>query len=258
MILWIESQSTVTIALLVFALSYALAAVIFAAACLVAQRRVAVDLKATTPVMLTPLSVIAGLLIAFLASHVWSNIDHAHAYIAQEGSALRDVVMLADELPADVRNTMRSDVKKYLQFIETSDWPAMTEGRASWQQSPPGLAEAMMTLLAFAPRGPGEQVAQQGAAAAIERAIEARRGRIVLSRAVIAPIQWIVVAVLAALVLLTIAMVHIDRRATAAVNLGIFATAVAASLVLLMVNDRPFAAGGITLDPGVLREIVVN
>jgi hypothetical protein len=34
--------------------------------------------------------------------------------------------------------------------------------------------------------------------------------------------------------------------------------AVAASLVLLMENDRPFAAGGITLTPAAFREIVLN
>jgi hypothetical protein len=34
-------------------------------------------MKATSPVMLTPLSVTVGLLIAFLAARVWSNLDHA-------------------------------------------------------------------------------------------------------------------------------------------------------------------------------------
>jgi hypothetical protein len=72
---------------------------------------------------------------------------------------------------------------------------------------------------------------------------------------VIAPIQWIVIFTLAALVLLTIAMVHIDRPVTIAVNLFIFSSAVAACLALLMVNDRPFAAGGNTVEPAVLREI---
>lgn len=253
MILWIASQDTITIAVLVFALNYAVAA-LFVATRLLAQRRIAVDLKATTPVMLTPLSVLTGLLIAFLASHVWANIDRAHTYIAQEGSALRDVVMLADELPAEVGNAVRGGVKTYLRFIETEDWPAMAKSGASWQQSPPGLTDAMRSLLVYAPHGPGEQVA----IASVERAVEARRGRIVLSRAVIAPIEWIVIVVLAALVLLTIAMVHIDRRVTAAINLAVFATAVATCLVLLMVNDRPFAAGGVTLDPGVLREIAVS
>jgi hypothetical protein len=49
------------------------------------------------------------------------------------------------------------------------------------------------------------------------------------------------------LILLTIAFVHLNRPATAVVNLVVFSTAVACCLVLLMVHDRPFAAGGIFL-----------
>jgi hypothetical protein len=90
---------------------------------------------------------------------------------------------------------------------------------------------------------------------AFERALEARRGRIVLSQAVIAPIQWMVIFTLAGIVLVTVAMVHIDRLTTAAINLFIFSTAVAVCVTVLMVNDRPFASGGNTLEPATLREI---
>lgn len=89
--------------------------------------------------------------------------------------------------------------------------------------------------------------------------MEARRGRILLSRAAIAPIQWLVVLVLDALILVVIALVHIDRRSTAPVNLFIFSTAMAACLVLLlMVNDRPFGSGGFTVQPQALREIAAE
>ena len=88
---------------------------------------------------------------------------------------------------------------------------------------------------------------------ALEQAIEARRDRILLSKAVIAPIQWNVVVLLSVLTMATIVMVHIDRPLTAAINLFIFSSAIAACLVLLTVNDRPFAAGGITVQPVALR-----
>ena len=106
--------------------------------------------------------------------------------------------------------------------------------------------------------GPGDaqpQFAQESAVVAVKHALEARQNRIMLSRVVISSVQWAVILTLDVLVLLTIAMVHIDRRVTAAVNLFVFSTAMAACLVLLMANDRPFAAGGITLEPGALREI---
>lgn len=78
MILWIESRSAAGISVLAFGFWYLVAAVIFIAASFAAPWRIAGGIKAITPVMLTPLSMIAGLLIAFLAAHVWSNADHAN------------------------------------------------------------------------------------------------------------------------------------------------------------------------------------
>jgi hypothetical protein len=57
------------------------------------------------------------------------------------------------------------------------------------------------------------------------------------------------------LILVTIVMIHIDNRPAMAATLFIFSTAVAVCLVLLMVYDRPFAVGGVTLAPTTFREI---
>ena len=95
----------------------------------------------------------------------------------------------------------------------------------------------MKALLSVVPAGPGQQVAQERAVIAIEQALEARRHRIVLSQATIAPIQWLVIFMLDALILVTIAIVHIDRRVTTAVNLVIFSTAVRCAR-LASIDDR--------------------
>jgi hypothetical protein len=253
MISWIESQESAVIILLVIGFCYALAATIFIAMDVMSRGRVATALKATTPVMLTPLSVLTGLLIAFLASRVWTNLDHANAYVAQEASAIRQSVLLADTLPADTRVAFRAGVKEYLHFVEAEDWPAMAANRANLRR--PGLTDVMATLLSFVPTTPGQQLAQQHAVGAIEQALEARRNRILLSKASISPLQWAVIIVLFVMILLTTAMVHLDKRLTMALNLFIISTAIAASLVVLMVNDRPFTSGGITLEPQALREI---
>jgi hypothetical protein len=84
-----------------------------------------------------------------------------------------------------------------------------------------------------------------------------RRFRILLSEASISPLQWVVIIILDILILVTIAMVHLERRRTAAINMLSVATGIAACLALLMVHDWPFSAGGFTLEPAALRAIAV-
>jgi hypothetical protein len=258
LLLWIESQSSSSIAVIAFGFCYASAALVFALSRAAASRRIAVELKATTPVMLTPLAVILGLLIAFLASHVWENVDRANGYVRNEADAIQTTLAFAAALPSSTRAEVRNALRNYVQFTTTDDWPAMMEGRAVAHRAPAGLTEAMTLVLSFVPTTPGEEIAQRQTAKAIARALDARRNRVTLSGASIMPMQWVVIVILAALMLITIAMVHLDKPLALAVNLFSLSTAVAACFVLLLANDRPFSAGGNAVEPGALTRVVID
>ncbi len=257
MLWWLETQETPVIVLIVFTFCYLLAIVMLLAGAALSAHPIAGKVNATTPAMLTPLGVITGLVIAFLAARVWANVDRANAYVAQEATAIRQVVLLSEVLPADLRTTIRNDIKQYLQFVDAEDWPEMLEGRNNLRRPPPGLPEALIALLSFEPQRAGEKVAQQDIARAIEGTLQARRNRILLSEAAISPPQWIVIVVLDALMLLTIAMLHVGRHTTTAINLFVLSTAVAACVVILMINDRPFNAGGVMVGSGPLHEVAL-
>ena len=53
--------------------------------------------------------------------------------------------------------------------------------------------------------------------------------------------------------LLATAMVHCDRRLTSAITMGLFATGVAASLLLIAAYDQPFG-GELAVSPGPLLQ----
>jgi hypothetical protein len=255
MLSWLESQETLVIALIVFAFCYLLAAFLFLALALLARTSVAGALHVTTPAMLTPLGVILGLVIAFLAARVWANVDHAHGYVAEEASGLRQAILMSAVLPSDTRDAVRREFENYLRFVDEVDWPAMLRGQEEIRLTPSGLPDALTTLLSFVPLQPGQQLAQSRAVAGIEQVLQARRNRILLSEAAISPTQWIVIIVLDSLLLITIGTVHGGRQITAAVNMAIFSTAVASCIVLLMINDRPFNSGGIVVQPTALHEL---
>jgi hypothetical protein len=254
MILWIESQSTLIIALIVFGSAYLLAALIFGIAALFSRRPIAKALQPVTPGILSPLGTILGILIAFLAVRVWTNLDHAQEYIGREVSALREVVMLTNSLPEDARARVREAIRKHLDAVASEEWPAMAEERMSLRPSPPHLEKAMGAILSFAPVGANQQLAQNRVLIAIEDAVEFRRSRVGVSRAEIAPVQWTVIVVLAGMILVTLAAIHIHAQLAMAIAMFVFSTAVAMSLVLLMVYDRPFGSGGFTLPPTAYRE----
>jgi hypothetical protein len=252
---WIESQPTLVIALIVFAFCYLLAALVLFGVTVLSRSTIGGALHVTTPAMLTPMAVILGLVIAFLATRVWGNLDHAQSYVVEEASGIRDAILISSVLPSDTRDAVRKEVGNYLRFVDQVDWPAMLLGQEGLHQTPPGLPEALTILLSFVPQQPGQQLAQSHAVTAIEEVLQARRKRILLSEAVISPPQWIVIFVLDGLVLLTIGTVHAERYTTAAVNMAIFSTAVASCVVLLMINDRPFSSGGLVIQPTALHEL---
>jgi hypothetical protein len=258
MIYWIESQSTFAIVGIVFSLCYAFAAVVFGFAAALSHRQIAEQLKAISPVTLTPLAVILGLLIVFLAARVWEKVGRANEYIGQEAGALSRVMLLANALPSEVRTKVQTAIAQHVDFVLAHDWPEMASVRANQQTEPVGLTNATAALFSFTPTQSDQVLAQNRAVAAVEQAFEVRRNRIRLSQAEIASLQWVVIFVLATLIIATTAMIHMGKPAAMATTLFIFSTAIACCVVLLMENDRPFAAGGITLTPAAFRDVVVN
>jgi Protein of unknown function (DUF4239) len=228
---------------------------VFAAVAVAAGRRGPGDFKAVSPVTLTPLAVIVGLLTGFLAAHVWTNVERADAHIGHEAGALREALLLAESLPPETATRVRAAIADHLHAVVDEEWPAMARGEETLRHLPVALTEAMVTLLSFSPAHPGQQLAQQRALVAIEEALDARRNRILLSEASLGAAQWLVIFVLCVLILATIAMVHVEHRRTQAITLFIFATAMASCFVLLLLYDRPFG-GGISVGPEALRQVM--
>ena len=230
MLWWLETRETVLIVLIVFAFCHLVAALIFVGVFVLSRSPIAGALQATSPVMLTPLGVILGLVIAFLAARVWANADHAQGYVVEEASGIRQAILMLAVLPPDTREAVEKEIGNYLHFVDQVDWPAMLRGQEGIGQTPPGLPVALTLLLSFVPQQPGQQLAQGRAVAAIEQVLQARRNRILLSESAISPSQWIVIIVPDTLILITIGTVHAARHTTAAFNMTIFSTAVAPAL----------------------------
>ena len=103
--------------------------------------------------------------------------------------------------------------------------------------------------------GAGQQTAQHEIASALETALDARRQRIIVSRSEVNFVKWSCLYLQAACALLAIAVVHSDNRLASTIAMGLYATGIAASVLLIVAHDRPFT-GQISVTPEPLLQVM--
>ena len=148
-------------------------------------------------------------------------------------------------------------VGQHIQDAQEDEWPAMAHRQATITIVPAALGEAMQTTLALPVQSDGQVAAQQAVVAALERALDARRQRILIGQSHVNGVKWISLFIQALCTLIAIAIVHSDNRASATIALGLFSTAVAVCILLITAHDRPFI-GQNAVQPTVLLQVQPN
>jgi hypothetical protein len=237
---WLHSLSLGHLAMVVFAATYLVTAVIYIVVMALAVGERARAFKALSPGMLPPLGIVFGLFVAFVAAQVWADHDRANAAVNREASALSSVMYLAASFPGYAEMRLRELTQRHIREVVNDEWPKLARNSASLRVTPHALAEAMQFTLSLKPQSGGQVSAQRELVAALENAIEARQQRIIVSRAQVHGVKWICLVLQAVCTLIAIAMVHNDNRGGAGIALTIFATGVAVAIVLVAAHDRPF------------------
>jgi hypothetical protein len=252
---WLHNLPMVWMAATIFAATYLFAAAIYGAVFILANGRLAQSFKAFSPGMLSPLGILFGLFLAFSAAQVWGDNDRATAAVNQEASALRAVLVLATVFPEAHQATLHTLIGRHVEDAARREWPMMAKQTATLSVIAPHLVDALRSVLAITPDNQSQQTAQAEIVKELEDALAARRQRILISRSQVGDAKWICLFVQAFCVLFGIALVHSENRLTAAIAMGIFATAAATSVLLITGYDRPFV-GYLAVGPGPLLQIM--
>ena len=251
---WLYDLPVTWMALVVFLATYVVTAALYWLVMRLANGERARVFKAMSPGMLPPLGIIFGLFIAFLASQVWRDLDEAQAAVNREASALRAVVLMIGRFPGEPDLQMRRLIRTQIEQAVADEWPAMSHHSATLALVPAPLIEALQLALSLAPGDEGQVIAQREMVSALANALDARRQRIIVSETTVNWVKWLSVLVQAVCALLATAMVHSDNRRTAALAMGLFATGVAASIVLIAAHSGPFS-GEISVGPELLLQV---
>lgn len=190
------------------------------------------------PPFINVLGVLFGLTLAFLANDTWNAQDRALAAIDSEADALRSIVILARQLPADETSHIQLLTRNYAEAA-IAEWPLLAARQSSPQAS--AAADALLAGLS------NPKIAHDGSAAISQAETSlalsirnAREARVALSQTHVNPLKWLVMAFLGFLTMTSIAVVHIgnSRAMTAAVL--IFALASGPTAVVVLIHGNPF------------------
>jgi hypothetical protein len=251
---WLHNLPIIWMAIVVFGVCYFVAAVVFFAVDALGRSRSGAAFRGLSPGMLSPLGVIFGLLVAFIAAQVWNDVEHARLAVDREASSLRTAVQLAGVFPHDVDTHLRQLVRRHIDDAVSQEWPRMADQSATVHVTAPALAEALQFALTVDPKTPGQTTAQKELASTLESALQSRRERIILSRSNVNWVKWTCVFAQALFVMIAIAFVHIDNRGASAVAIALFTTGFAVSVLLIASHDCPFT-GDISIKPDVLLQV---
>lgn len=252
---WLHNLSVPWMAFIVFGFTYLVAILIFAGIAILSTKARATSFKSISPGMLPVLGILFGLFVAFTAAQVWSDSDRATAAVSREASSLRAVTLLASGLPPEQEARLRGLVREYVEETVAVEWPMMARQAASLKAAPPALTAALRLVVSTPAQNPGQQTTQHEIITNLNSALDARRQRIIVSQTEVDSIKWWCLYLQAICELLVIALVHCDNRLGSAIAMGLFATGVATSVLLIAAHDRPFT-GQISIAPTPLLQIM--
>lgn len=252
---WFYNLPVGWMALIVFAATYCVAAGVHFVVTRLAVDARAHAFKALSPAMLPPLGIIFGLLVGFIAAQVWSDFERAKVAVASEASALRGVILLAASFPGEEEARLRAVVSRHIETAVNQEWPAMAQHRATLALPPAALIEGLQMTLALTTVSDGQKTVQRELADVLQKALDARRQRIIISQSSVNWIKWAGLLLQALCTLVAIAMVHSDNRLACGIALTLFATGIAMSVLLIAAYNRPFT-GDISVGSDLLMQVI--
>jgi len=136
---------------------------------------------------------------------------------------LRNAFVFAPSFPGEPEAKLHDLIKTFVHETATVEWPMMAHRTAPLNMTPHPLQEALQFTLALPATSAGQQTAQREIISALEAALDA--------------------------------FVHCDDRLASLLAMGLFASGVSASVLLIAAHDRPFV-GQIAVTPKPLLQIV--
>jgi Protein of unknown function (DUF4239) len=207
-----------------------------------------IGLDTTQPILIrdaviSSLSAIFALMVAFSASGIWNDALQARAAVQREANAIENVTALASHYPEELREEVHIAMLRYGRRVIENDWPAM--------QHRAGVND----MLYLRGNGPIVQLIDRIAGARnasptlpysdllVTQLMDLRGARLqreVIARGGVTEAVWVALITLATLAMFVIAIAHNHAFGLQTAAMGAYVLGVAAALFVVLAHDRPF------------------
>jgi hypothetical protein len=198
-------------------------------------------------ILVTLLSVLFTMLVAFSAAGIWNDQVQARAVMQREANAMENIFALASSYPTELREEVYNELIRHGRRILDSDWPAMQQQQRPdvnenlYDRSNNPLVALIARVATEAARGTQRLPLSDLMVGQVLELQSARLQREMIARGGISSAQWLAM-LLIAIAALTVIMLSQDRQFSMRLRMaGIYAAAVSVAFVVILAHDRPFA-----------------
>lgn len=189
--------------------------------------------------VLTGTGLFYGLLLGLISAATYSTFSEAQAAVDAEAGVVAALYRDVSAYPEPIRGKLRAELEAYVDYVIDEAWPQQRLGIVPTD----GIGKAnglLNTMASFEPATKGQEAVHAEAFRQFNHFLEARRERLSAVTSGLPPALWWVLVAGAAINLVLMSMIEIDRILGHLVVSGLFAVFVAMMIFLIAAMDNPF------------------
>ena len=197
-------------------------------------------------ILVTLLSVLFSMLVAFSAAGIWNDQIQARAVIQREANAMENIFALASSYPSELREEVYNELIRHGRRVLDSDWPAMQQqlrpdvNENLYDRSNNPLVALITRVATEAARGTQRLPLSDLMVGQVLDLRSARLQREMIARGGISSAQWLAM-LLIAIAAVTVMMLQDQQFSMRLRMAAIYVVAVSVAFVVILAHDRPFA-----------------
>ena len=192
-----------------------------------------------------------AVLIAFMLSGVWNNLQQAGLNAEQEANSLVNIFRFAYHLPPESRTQIQDLARGYCQAMISEEWPLMAQEK----QSPTAhriMQQLWSALSSVQPRNTSEQTVMDHSLSELSEMTEHRRIRLLQSRQHLPALLWAVLIVGGLVTVVSTCLFGVESFKLHVVQVFEISFLLSLMLVAIASINRPYQ-GDVHVGPGAFQ-----